>query len=153
MFDILMYLFENYMNESSFLQGDLGAIVVKLEEVGFYRNDIGHALEWLQGLNDIQSELKIEAGSGHSIRYFLPEESERLGRAGKAFLLTLEQLKILDPVSREIVLDRLLALDPREVDLGKIKWIVLFVLFSQPHKKQALSLLQDMVLSEARNRH
>jgi uncharacterized protein Smg (DUF494 family) len=42
-----------------------------------------------------------------------------------------------------------MALDGKEVDLGRVKWVVLMVLFSQPDKKSALSLLQDMILSDA----
>jgi uncharacterized protein Smg (DUF494 family) len=42
-----------------------------------------------------------------------------------------------------------MALDSREVDLGRIKWVVLIALFNQPDKKSALSLLQDMILSDA----
>ena len=52
-------------------------------------------------------------------------------------------------MTREIVIDRLMALDYRDVDLGRLKWVVLIALFNQPNKKSALSLLQDMVLSEA----
>ena len=61
----------------------------------------------------------------------------------------LEQLGILDPVTREVVIDRIMALDSREVDLPRIRWVVLMVLFSQPDKKSVLSLLQDMILADA----
>jgi Smg protein len=87
--------------------------------------------------------------ASHAIRCFLPEESEQLGVEGKGFLLYLEQLRILDPITREMVIDRIMALDSHDVDLGRIKWVVLMVLFSQPDKKSALSLLQDLILSDA----
>jgi Smg protein len=150
MFDVLMYLFENYMDGSVALKADQDTIVTELEQAGFSRNEIGRALDWLDGLTRVQET--VHAGpkfTPHAIRHYSPEESECLGIAGKGLLLYLEQLSILDPMTREVVIDRLMALDNREQDLGHIKWVVLIALFNQPDKKSALSLLQDMILSDA----
>jgi Smg protein len=149
MFEILMYLFENYMKDNVVLSADLSDVVVELEKVGFYHEDIGLALDWLQGLIEIQELIQTGAApTQRSIRCFSFEESERLGPEGMGFLLYLEQINILDPATREIVLDRLLALDVAQVDMGRIKWVVLITLFNQPSKKAALSLLQEMVLAD-----
>lgn len=150
MFEILMYLFENYMDGSVALNGDQDVIVSELEQAGFARGEIGRALDWLDGLNRVQET--VQAGphlTPHAIRYYSPEECGRLSVESRGFLLYLEQLSILDPMTREIVIDRLMALDFREIDLGRIKWVVLIALFNQPDKKSALSLLQDMILSDA----
>ncbi len=150
MFEILMYLFENYMDGSVALNVDQATVVSELELAGFNRNEIGRALDWLDGLTRVQET--VQAGpqlTPQAIRHYAPEEGERLGLEGRGFLLYLEQLNILDPMTREIVIDRIMALDPREVDLGRIKWVVLIALFNQPDKKAALSLLQDMILSDA----
>lgn len=150
MFEVLMFIFENYMDSNISLKTDSQTIVVELEKVGFTRYEIDRALDWLDGLNRFQTA--VESGpmiATQSIRHFLPEETELLGVEGKGFLLYLEQLGILDPITREIVIDRVMALDSKEVDMGRIKWVVLMVLFSQPDKKSALSLLQDMILSDA----
>lgn len=150
MFEILMYLFENYMDGGVGLKADQDTIVSELEQAGFHRNEIGRALDWLDGLTRVQETVQTGAQlTNLSMRHYLLDESERLGIEGKGFLLYLEQLGILDPLTREVVIDRLMALDRREVDLGRIKWVVLIALFNQPDKKAALSLLQDMVLSDA----
>jgi Smg protein len=150
MFDILMYLFENYMDGSIILNADEDIIFNELEQMGFHRNEIGRALNWLEGLNKIQETVQASIKpTSHAIRHYSFEENERLGMDGRVFLLTLEQLGILDSLTREVVMDRLMALDPREIDLGRIKWVVLIALFNQPDKKSALSLLQDMILSDA----
>jgi Smg protein len=150
MFEILMYLFENYMDGSVALNADSDTIVSELELAGFNRGEIGRALDWLEGLSRVQENVKAGPQSTpHAIRYYAPEECERIGLEGRGFLLYLEQLSILDPMTREVVIDRLMALDNREVDLGGIKWVVLIALFNQPDKKSALSLLQDMILSDA----
>ncbi len=150
MFEVLMYLFENYMDGTVAFEIDQDTIVNELEQAGFNRHEIGRALDWLDGLNHVQAT--VQSGpqlTSHAIRHYAQEEAERLGLEGRGFLLYLEQLSILDPMTREIVIDRLMALDSREVDLGGIKWVVLIALFNQPDKKSALSLLQDMILSDA----
>jgi Smg protein len=150
MFEVLMFIFENYMDGNVALQADSQTIVVELERIGFTRFEIDRALDWLEGLTLFQTT--VESGSmlaSHSIRCYTQEESEQLGVDGRGFLLYLEQLRILDPVTREMVIDRIMALDSYDVDMGRIKWVVLMVLFSQPDKKSALSLLQDMILSDA----
>lgn len=150
MFEILMYLFENYMDGSVALSADEDTIVTELEQAGFTRGEIGQALDWLDGLNEVQEIAERGPQSTpHALRHYTPEECARLGLDGRGFLLYLEQLGILDSMTREVVIDRLMALDVREIDLGRIKWVVLIALFNQPDKKSALSLLQDMVLSEA----
>lgn len=149
MFEVLMYLFENYMDGSVALNVDQDTVVDELEQAGFLPSEIGRALDWLDGLNRVQETVQASPQlTLHAIRHYAPEESERLGLEGRGFLLYLEQLNILDPMSREIVIDRIMALDYREVDLGGIKWVVLIALFNQPDKKSALSLLQDMILSD-----
>jgi len=150
MFEILMFLFENYMDSNAALKMDNETILVELEKIGFDRFEINRALHWLNGLLQFQSS--VTSGSklpAHAIRHYLPEEAERLGVEGRGLLIYLEQIDILDPMTREIAIDRIMALDSREVDLGRIKWVVLMVLFNQPEKKSALTLMQDMVLADA----
>ncbi|MFZ2314684.1 MAG: DUF494 domain-containing protein [Gammaproteobacteria bacterium] len=150
MFEILMYLFENYMDGSVALSADSQAVALELEQVGFHRNEIGRALDWLDGLTRVQ-ELAENGPTVHGIRHYSPEESSYLNVEARGFLLYLEQLNILDPSTREVVIDRLMALEAQELGLGRIKWVVILALFNQPDKKVALSLLQDMMLAEASN--
>lgn len=151
MFEVLMFLFENYMDGSVTIKMDNEAIVLELEKVGFDRFEIDRALDWLDGLNEFQQSVKSRSLSTLAIRHYLPEELERFGIEGQGLMMRLEQLCILDPATREIVIDRIMALDPREVDLGRIRWVVLMALFNQPDKQSALNLLQDMILADAFN--
>ena len=150
MFEILMFLFENYMDGSAALKMDDETITVELEKMGFDRYEINRALHWLNGL--IQFQKAVSDGpalTALAIRHYLPDEAERLGVEGRGLLLYLEQIGVLDPMTREIAIDRVMALDHREVDLGRIKWVVLMVLFNQLDKKTALNLMQDIVLADA----
>lgn len=150
MFEVLMFLFENYMDGNISLQADNQTIVIELEKVGFNRFEIDRALDWLDGLNAFQKTVETSpALTSLAMRHYNVEESEQLGVEGKGFLYYLEQVGIIDPFTREIVIDRIMALDYREVNLGRIKWVVLMALFNQPDKKSALTLLQEMILSDA----
>ena len=66
----------------------------------------------------------------------------------RGYLLHLEQLGILAPAQRELVIDRLFALDSGEVDIEHIKWVVMMVLFSQPGHEEAYAQMEDLVFAE-----
>lgn len=154
MFEVLMFLFENYMDSAVgvTLRSDNDAIVTELERVGFGRHEIDRALDWLDGL--IRTQKAMEAARtplllAASMRHYTWDESECLGVEGQGLLLYLEQLGILDSVAREVVVDRVMALETRAIGLKQLRWIVLMVLFNRPECKNALMLLQDMILAEA----
>jgi len=57
----------------------------------------------------------------------------------------LERSGILSPQQREIVIERLLALDASELDVDQLKWVVLMVLSSQPGEELACARMEDLV--------
>ncbi len=57
----------------------------------------------------------------------------------------LEHSGILNPANREIVIDRVMALENEEISIEKLKWIVLMVLLSQPDEEIAFSRMEDIV--------
>lgn len=149
MLEVLMFLFENYMEGSIALNMDDESIVIELERAGFDRYEVSRALEWLSELAEIQQEVGSSSLNAHAIRHFLPEERNQLNIEGVNLLLNLERVGILDPVTREVVIDRVMALDESDVTMGRIRWVVLMVLYAQPDKKAALLMMQDMVLADA----
>ncbi|MDE2304972.1 MAG: DUF494 family protein, partial [Gammaproteobacteria bacterium] len=54
---------------------------------------------------------------------------------------------ILSAAQREIVIDRLLALDAEELDLDHVKWVVLMVLSSQSGQELAYERMEDLVFN------
>jgi len=60
----------------------------------------------------------------------------------------LEQIGILTTGQRERVLDRVLALGERDVDIDDIKWVVLMVLFTQPGQEDAYARMEDLVFED-----
>jgi Smg protein len=60
-------------------------------------------------------------------------------------LLSLERAQVLDAAQRELVIERLLALDADEAGTEQLKWVVLMVLSSQPGGLQSLERLGSLV--------
>lgn len=150
MFDVVMFLIENYMENGVSMISDKVSVTAELERIGFHKMEIERAMEWLDGLERIQKSSETSMPlTGKAMRHYLPYEDELLGKDGIGFLTYLEQVGVLDSLTREIVIDRLMVLDIQEVDLPRIQWVALVALYNQPHKKAALSLLQDLILTEA----
>ena len=82
-----------------------------------------------------------------SVRVFSDEEKALLNTESIEFLMYLEQSGILTPVTRELVLDRVIALD-HELDTEQLKWIVMIVLHSHPGEENAYAWMESMVFDE-----
>lgn len=148
--DVLMYLFENYMDdEMEEGEADRDTLFMELEEAGFPTMEIRKAFQWLEDLADGQIT-PVEAGS--SIRVFSPEEVSRIAPDCRGLVVYLEQIGILDSGQREQVIDRIMALESPEVDLDQVKWIVLMLLFNQPGREEEYARMEDLVFEETPGR-
>jgi len=141
-FDVLMYLFENYMEEEIELLPDSEAIKTELEEAGFGPLEVNKAFNWLESLS-LQGSIRPTVTT--AFRVFCPQEQDKLDLDCRNLLLFLEQSGILSPTNREIVIDRAMALEDDEISLEKLKWIVLMILLSQPDEELAFSRMEDIV--------
>src|SRR6185436_371409 len=127
--DVLMYLFESYVDSP--------------DEPEPNRHE--RELDWLDGLNSTDAG---NAPQNTAFRVFDSVEQERLDSASRGYLLHLEQIGILKAGQREIVIDRLLALDNEEIDVEQTKWVVMMVLFSQPGQQDAFAQMEDLVYAD-----
>ena len=146
--DVLMYLFESFIDSDDEPEPDRNELREELERAGFGDREIDRALDWLDGLNSIGDVTASTLQPSSSIRVFDAIELERFDSHSRGYLLHLEQLGILAPPQRELVIDRLLALDSGEIDIEQIKWVVMMVLFSQPGHEQAYAQMEDLVFAE-----
>ncbi|MDB5933664.1 MAG: hypothetical protein JWQ01_1008, partial [Massilia sp.] len=69
---------------------------------------------------------------------YVAREYDALGSAAVGFIQFLESAKVLSALQREIVIERSLALAESPVGLGKLKIIVLMLLWSQGKEPDAL---------------
>lgn len=146
--DVLMYLFQNYMDSEAGFQPTKETLEVELTEAGFHQAEIGKAFDWLEGLAMLQSEPRQFPVTNPSIRIFTLQEKEKLDTECRGFLLFLEQVGVLDTMTRELVIDRAMALEVEDFDLEQLKWVILMVLSHQPGQEAAYAWMEDLVFDE-----
>jgi Smg protein len=142
--DILIYVFDRYMLDEVPEVPERDDLARHLEGAGFGPQNVERALDWLADLACVRDALPLP-GSGPAVRVFCDGELSRLSTECRGFLLTLERLGILSMQQREVVIERMLALDADELDTEQLKWVVLMVLSSQPDQQHAFARLEDLV--------
>jgi Smg protein len=141
-FDVLMYLFENYMEDEIEMLPESDVIRTELLEAGFESCEVNKAFDWLDSLS-LQRAIKPTVAP--AFRIFCAQEIEKLDVECRDLIMFLEQNGILNSANREIVIDRAMALENEEISMEKLKWIVLMVLLSQPDEEIAFSRMEDIV--------
>ena len=145
MFDVLVYLYENYGAFEAC--PDASSLGRSLADAGFDDDEIREALAWLQGLARIvedAGDMPLEAGT--SLRVYTAAELEQLGPEAVGFLIYLDSARQLSPRQREIVIERALAITDSPLSTATIKIIVLMVLWS--HSADVDFLLLEELLDD-----
>ncbi|HEY5604139.1 MAG TPA: DUF494 domain-containing protein [Gammaproteobacteria bacterium] len=145
-FDVLMYLFENYIDDDSAKHTDPEELKALLRDAGFGKNHIAKAFDWLEGLVRLQDATVTNAAFGNTIRVYHSTEAKKLNVDCQGFLHFLEQMGVIDATVREHIIDRAMALESEEIDLTQLKWVVLMVLFNQTDSDEAYVWMENMVL-------
>jgi Smg protein len=143
-----MYLFETYIHNEAEMRVDQDKLTDDLTDAGFHREDIYNALNWLERLADYQEGLVapvLLANDPLSMRIYTEEESLRLDAECRGFILFLEQIQVLNMETREMVIERVMALDTLEFDLEDLKWVVLMVLFNIPGCENAYQQMEELL--------
>jgi len=151
MFDILMYLFENYIHSEAEVMVDHDVLTDELTRAGFHQDEIYKALAWLEklaALQDSNAYPYVTRIGSQSTRVYTSEEMQLLDVESRGFLMFLEQVNVLDFTTREMVIDRVMELDTQFFSIDDLKWVVLMVLFNVPGKETAYSQMEDLIFDE-----
>jgi Smg protein len=169
MFDVLVYLYENYWRPDACPEPRL--LSRKLSAVGFEPEEIQDALRWLDGLADTaesggdasadtdatddisHADAPVRPVAPSSMRIYTDEEREVLNAASVGFIAFLESAGVLPPPMRELVIDRAVAVGAGTMDLEDLKIIVLMVFWSLGEEPDALILDELFVDPEDRLLH
>ena len=151
--DVLMYLFENIITDENPIFPENEHMFDRLEDLGFPQHDILLAFDWLEDLADIHTELLSSSKSkpiisSTSTRVYSELEKILLSSECISFLIHLEQSQIIHPVSREVILDRVTALDV-ELELEQLKWIIMIVMYSQPGEENAYAWMENLIFENS----
>jgi len=166
MFDVLVFVYENYWRGDACPQSD--HLERKLSAVGFEAQEIHEALIWLSGLSIATRSTELaadgptddaEAGTTsnamldpcpNSMRVYSVAEQNRLGSECLGFISFLESSGVLPARMREIVVDRAMASSADSLCLEDLKIIVLMVYWSFGEEPDALVL--DELCDDATDR-
>ena len=148
--DVLMYIFSSYADQDDNLPEDRDGIDADLRAAGFDSLEIEKAFAWLDGLAEADDD-RTSDQSSIATRVLASEESARLAYGAQGFLLFLEQSGVLTPRLREMVINRVMALESdSEVDIEELKWIVMVVLFNNADDQDENTLMhyEDIVFAD-----
>lgn len=149
MFDILMYLFENLVNNQADIVVDQDELTDELIRAGFHHDEIFKALAWLEKLCELQTSDETpyltHVNEVLNTRIYTVEEQVMLDVECRGFLIFLEQINVLCSSTREMVLDRVMEIDSNEFCLVDLKWVVLMVLFNVPGKETAYEQMEELI--------
>src|ERR1700704_6267107 len=152
MFDVLVYLFENYYQTDAYPDQD--TLERKLHAAGFENDDILDALDWLNDLTCVPEEgLPESLNSRVTFRGYNGEETGKLALESRGFIAFLESARILTPLLRELVIERAMSLPSETVGPDKLKVIVLMVLWTRRGNVDALVLDELIPDGEKRRVH
>jgi len=144
MYDILVYLFENCQQQE--VSDEKERVAKKLSAAGFEESDISEALTWLAGVaRGPHRSFAPLPGSGAAFRAYAPKELAKLDADCRGLLIYFEQSGILNPQTRETVIDRALAATGDGLTIEQLKLVILMVLWK--HQTPSSRLVAEDLLS------
>lgn len=133
MYDILVYLFENYYTPQSCPRADV--LANTLADAGFEHEDIDDALAWLRQLATATEQCMVlgplNERSMAACRVYTDHEYRVLGSEAIGFIMFLDQSGALPPALREILIECAQATHETPLSLSETKILALMVLWSQ----------------------
>lgn len=145
--DVLLYLFEHYFYDDPDAVRDRDSLQNGLIQAGFSPAEIHKAFDWLDELAR-QRPAVAAPRLQTPVRVYSEPELDRLDMECRGFLMFLEHSGVIDADQRELVLDRVMALDQDEVDVDDLKWVVLMVLFNQPGSEAAYAWMETQMFAD-----
>jgi Smg protein len=129
--DMLLQLCSYQTLSGEEIQLDYNELLPELESQGFDRSTVLSALDWI---SDLVTDLDKKEVGGRSTRVFSTEERTFLDTSARNCLIKLENMGILNSVTRERVIDQVMALQKIGLDASLIKWVAYLVLCSHPEQ-------------------
>lgn len=148
MIDVLMFLFDNYLTIDDGFVDDEESLAEALEEAGFRSNTINQAFDWLGELAEIRVPEFSSMAKTQSQRIFAANELRKLNPSCRGFLINLEEMGAVDPMTREIIIERAMALESEELSLTQFKRIAGLVMLNTTENEAMLAFIEDLLFDE-----
>ena len=143
--DVLTYMFESYFEEADAMF-NREVLLEELVEVGFEHSDVEKAFNWLADLPTSNEDIQLSSPGHASMRLFNPWEVKKLDLECQGYLLNLEQIGVLTAASRELIIDRVMALEADEINIEQLRWVCLIVLYNLSGTDTPYNWLEDVIM-------
>lgn len=143
--DVLTYMFESYFEEADAMF-NREALLEELVEVGFDHGDVEKAFNWLADLPTSSEDIQLKTPTQRSVRQYNALEIKKLDPECQGYLMSLEQMGVLSAASRELVIDRVMALDTDEINIDQLRWVCLIVLYNLSGTDVPYHWLEDIIM-------
>ena len=140
-----MYLFEAVNYSDNELMVDRDDLTAELSDAGFRNTEILKALDWLDNLATLQNTEFPTLSSPNSFRIYSKDEADWINANCRGHILFLEQIKILDSQTRELVIDCLMKIDQPELEIEDLQWVILMVLYNLPEAKESYQQMEVLM--------
>lgn len=151
MLKCLMYLHERYIHSEIDAMRENRILTRDLLDAGFHKDAVFKALAWIETLADMKSDFDYSSLSNKplsSFRVFTLQESIKLDLECRSFVYFLETIGVLNPETREMVIERAIQIDNINFSVDDLKWVVLMVLFNLPDQQAAFTQLEELMFDE-----
>lgn len=147
---VLLHILENHLQKPRGQKISEAALLDDLKEAGFDKEVIFEAFEWLKHIFELNlAEANHCDDDSGSIRVFAEQECQVLSTDVRGYILFLEHAGILNSVTRERVISRLLANHDASLDLHHVKAITMLVLqHASENDPSALHCIESLIVSE-----
>lgn len=147
--DVLMFLFDNYLGLEAAVEISEESLSAELEEAGFEINDINRAFDWLGDLTDVgknsHSWLSLPSST---IRIFNPQEQKKLDASCQGFLHELIQKGVLDIKTRELIIERAMAIEGKKLPFYCFKKIAVLIMMNRNEAKEIQVWLKELLFED-----
>jgi len=151
--DILMYLFDIYMDDIHSNQPSEEDIRNELASIGFHHSTVDHAFDWLDELSFLPDDIDhIETLYGQTqyngTRIFNHFELEKFNHQAQGLLLELVELEVISISQRELIIEKALSLNVVHINQEQIKLIILMVLYNLSDSVESYTWIQDHLYAD-----
>lgn len=145
MFEVLVFMFENYFANQS--MPDDATLEQELSAAGFEQNDILGAFDWYQQMKSMLNAPEFNyAHNETAMRIFTKSEFKRINTESLGFLIFLQQANVINDVERDLIIDRAMALKQVIIGIEEIRWITMMALWNKGREKD-YSFVEDALFN------
>ncbi|MEQ1598967.1 MAG: DUF494 domain-containing protein [Methylotenera sp.] len=137
MFEVLVFMFENYIAHHTLPANEV--MTQELSAAGFEQSDIVGAVDWFHEMKTMLNEPPAIYSHKHTgMRIFTAAELKKINTESISFIIFLQQANIINDVERDLIIDRAMALKQEQIKIEEMRWITMIALWNEGREKDYL---------------